>query len=112
MLLTEKTVDEVEYVTKKVKLKKANAEVIIALVPGSVMVEARALADKKDDPDAMRNFGFKILSSSIVDEKGEPAFTTIESFEKLAPAVQDEITAAVYDYNGIGEGSSENIAKN
>lgn len=112
MLLTEKNVGQVTYRVKKVPLKKADAEVNIALVPGAVMIEARELAGKKDDPDAMRKFGFKILSAAILDENGKPAFTSIKAFEEIAPAVQDEIMEAIYEYNGMGPGSAKKIAKN
>lgn len=126
--------NEITYRTKPYQLKKADAEIILALVPGSMMDDAQKVIDDSPKPKkgddlnaiqkkrydkkmaayrtAIKDFGFKILTISVVDDKGKPVFKDVAAFEALAPAVQDEIMDAVYDYNGMGPGSADKIAKN
>lgn len=134
MQLNASNLDKIEYRTKRHKLEKADAEIFLALVPGSMMDEAQKIIaaspkpEKKEDlkgaqqktydkkmaaySKAIKVFGFKILSASVVDDKGVPVFKDVKAFEALAPALQDEITTAMYDYNGMSEGSVEELVKN
>ena len=134
MLLNADNLNEMKYRTKRHQLKKADAEIILALVPGSMMDDAQKIIaaspkpEKKEDLNpaqqkvydkkldayskAIKAFGFKILSASVVDDKGDPVFKNVKAFEALAPAVQDEITTAMYDYNGMSDDSVGKLVKN
>ncbi|KKN11906.1 hypothetical protein LCGC14_1021870 [marine sediment metagenome] len=134
MQLNADNLNQITYRTKRHQLKKADAEIILALVPGSMMDEAQKIIadspkpkkeddlkgpqkkeyDKKMDAysKAIKVFGFKILSASVLDDKGDPVFKDVKAFETLAPALQEEITTAMYDYNGMSEGSVKELVKN
>ncbi len=134
MLLNAKNLNEITYRTKRHQLKKADAEIILALVSGAMMDEAQKITDgcpepeKKDDfskaeqkaydkkmkaySKAMKDFGFKILSASVVDDKGAPVFKDVKEFEALAIAIQEEIMDAVYEYNGMVTATLDNAVKN
>lgn len=132
--LSADNLNEITYRTKRYELKKADAEMVIALVPGSMMAAAQKITADNPEPKkedgldakqqkvyekklaayqtAMSDFGFKILSASVVDDKGKPVFKDLAAFETLAPALQEEIMDAVYDYNGMGPDGADKIAKN
>ena len=140
MKLNADNLKDITYRTKKHHLKKADAEITLALVPGSLMDEAQKIIAASPKPEkkpaassmdtdvnkaqqkdydkkmaayskAIKAFGFKILSASVVDDKGAPVFKDIKAFEAMAPAVQEEITEAAYDYNGLTLTASDDEAK-
>lgn len=112
MLLNSQNLKNLKYKTKRVKLEKAEAEIIIALLPVSLIQDARKIKDLGDDNPEAESFGFKIINSAIVDEKGDAVFATKESFESLPLAVQSEIQEAIWDYNGLSSKAQDKAEKN
>ena len=116
MLLKADNLSQLKFKTKRIKLEKAeNTEINIALLPSSLILEGRNLKeiqDVKEKSEKMDEYGLKILMAAVVDENGEPVFTTAESFESLPLAIQNEITEAVWEYNGLSGKGVENLEKN
>lgn len=134
MLLSAKNLNEITYRTKRHQLKKADAEIILALVSGAMMDEAQKITDANPEPEkkddfngvqqktydkkmaayskAVKDYGFKILSASVIDDKGDPVFKNVEEFEALALAIQEEIMDAVYEYNGMTSAGLDDAVKN
>ena len=104
MLLTSKNLSEIKYKTKRVKLEKADAEINVALIPVSLVNEARSAGE-----EGKEELGIKILMASVVDDNGDSVFAA-ESFKGLPLAVQSEITEAVFEYNGLTD--AEELEKN
>lgn len=100
MLLTSGNLGQIKYKTKRVSLKTAEVEINVALIPVSLINETKEVKKKEGD---MVSMGMKILMTAIVDDAGNPVFSTIESYESLPLAVQKEITDAVWDYNGLND---------
>ena len=110
MLLTSENLKDIKLKTMRFKLEKAEAEVNIALLPMSIIAEARSEKEKGEhDPE---DFGFRVLQAGVVDDKGKPVFKTIEDYNNLPPALQIEINNAVFEYNGLGTKAEEVIEKN
>lgn len=131
MLLTSSNLSQIKYKTKRVSLKKADIEIMVALLPASVTKESVRLKREKDDlldglsdeekqqaleswsgTESLKNLGFEIIKNGCVDEKGEPVFQSIEDFENLPGAVQLEIQEAIFDFNGLSVKSQKQIEKN
>lgn len=110
MLLTSQNLAEIKFKTKRIALEKADAEINVALVNGELVAEGQQI--DKGDSEALQEFGLKVLMGAVVDDNGKPVFENKESFESLPLAVQQEIMDAVYDYNGLGKQSSEELEKN
>lgn len=110
MLLNAQNLSQIKFNTKRVQLKTAEVEIIIALLPGAVFSEALEMKGK--DKDDLQSYGLKLLMTSVVDDKGNPVFTTLESFETLPPVVQKEILDEVFNYNGLSTTSIKDLEKN
>ena len=134
MLLSAENLSQIKYRTKRHQLKKADAEIFIALISGAMMDEAKKITDRSPEPEknddfskaeqkvynrkmaayikAISDYGFKILSVAVVDDKGDQVFKDIKEFEALPMAVQEEIMEAVYEYNGMTTAALDDAAKN
>jgi hypothetical protein len=110
MLLNAENLSQIKFNTKRVQLKIADAEIIVALLPGAVFSEAIEMKGK--DNNDLQSYGLKLLMTSVVDDKGNPVFTTPESFETLPPVVQKEILDEVFNYNGLSATSIKDLEKN
>lgn len=112
MLLTSANLSQIKYKTKRVSLKKADIEIMVALLPASVTKLAKDIKTQEEDSEEMKNFGFEIISKGVVDDKGQPVFNSLEEFESLPQAVQLEIQEAIFDFNGLSVKSQKQIEKN
>ena len=101
MLLNAENLDKIQYKTKRVKLEKADAEINVALIPVSLIEEAKAMKGKTENDEKVIEVSMKILMSAVVDDKGNPVFKTKEAFESLPLAIQTQIQEAVFEYNGL-----------
>ena len=112
MLLTAENLSKIKYKTKRVKLQKAEAEIFVGLLPASMVKSAKdAKFDDGESKDA-EQFGYEIIKTCVVDDKGEPVFTCNEDIDNLSPAIQAEIIEAVNNYNGLSEKAQKHLEKN
>lgn len=105
MLLTSENVGSLTYKKKKVKLEHADAEFYVALIPVSLIKDAKDAGDSDE-------IGLKVLQCAVVDANNNPVFESYDTFASLPPAVQKEIMDAVWDYNALTEVAHKELVKN
>ena len=108
MILTSKNLETVKFKTKRYSLEKADAEVIVRLIPTSMITDSKDALENGQE----QSFGMTLIKYCVVDENGDPIFKTEESFESLPLAVKKEILDVIYDYNGLSDVSQKEVKKN